>query len=96
MPPEERPYKRQEVVALRYDPDQESAPRVLAKGQGSVADRILQLARDNNIPLYEDTDLVQLLSVLDLNAEIPSNLYRALAEVLAHIYRANGQQINKS
>lgn len=82
-------YKRQEVVALRYDVDKESAPRVLAKGQGTVAERILALARENNIPLYEDNDLVELLSVLDLNTEIPHTLYMALAEVLAHIYRAN-------
>ena len=77
-----------EAVALRYDPQQDSSPRVLAKGSGAIADRILQLARDNSIPLYEDQDLVQLLGVLDINAEIPANLYKALAEVLAHIYRA--------
>ncbi len=81
--------QRQEAIALRYDPEHEQAPRVIAKGQGSIAERILSLAHENNIPLYEDEDLVHLLSVLEINAEIPANLYKALAEVLAHIYRAN-------
>ncbi len=88
-------YTRQEVVALRYDTEKESAPRVLAKGQGTIAERILALARENNIPLYEDQDLVELLSVLDLNTEIRHTLYMALAEVLAHIYRANAA-LNKA
>ena len=77
------------AVALRYLEDREDAPRVLAKGQGTVAERIIALAQENGVPLHTDTDLVKLLSVLEIDQEVPPALYRALAEVLAHIYRAN-------
>jgi flagellar biosynthesis protein len=81
--------RRRRAVALRYDQDSESAPRVLAKGNGDIAERIIALAREHGIPLHEDRDLVRLLGVLDLDIEVPPQLYRALAEVLAHVYRAN-------
>lgn len=77
------------AVALRYRESVDSAPRVVAKGGGRLAERILELAREYGIPLHEDQDLVDLLSVLDLDTEIPPRLYRALAEVLAHVYRVN-------
>jgi flagellar biosynthesis protein len=79
-------------VAVRYREDLEAAPRVLARGKGPVAERILEIAREHGIPLHEDADLVHLLGALDLDAEVPPALYRALAEVLAHIYRINGRQ----
>lgn len=82
-----------QAVAMRYNSDHDSAPRLLAKGKGSVATRILDLAREHGIPLYQDDDLVSLLGVLDIDAEIPPRLYQALAEVLAHIYRLNGQAV---
>ncbi len=91
QPPQPSPHQRQEAVALRYHEKLETAPRVLAKGSGTIAEKILAIARDHGIPLYEDSDLVTLLSVLDIDAEIPPHLYRALAEVLAHLYRI-GQQ----
>ncbi len=80
------------AVAVRYDAESDSAPRVLAKGHGEVAERILAIAREHGIPLHEDRDLVRLLLVLDLDVEIPPHMYKALAEVLAHVYRVNGQQ----
>ncbi|MCS6970763.1 MAG: EscU/YscU/HrcU family type III secretion system export apparatus switch protein [Planctomycetota bacterium] len=88
--PEERP--RPAAVAMRYDEARDRAPRVVAKGQGEVAERILAMAREYGIPLHEDRDLVRLLLVLDLGVEIPPHLYRALAEVLAHVYRVNGRK----
>ncbi len=78
-------------MALRYDEANETAPRVLAKGQGDIAERIIALAKQHGIPLYEDRDLVRLLGILELDVEVPPMLYRALAEVLAHIYRANAK-----
>jgi flagellar biosynthesis protein len=80
---------RRRAVALRYDDIHESAPRVLAKGQGDIAERIIALAELHGIPLHEDKDLVRLLGVLDIDVQIPPALYRALAEVLAHLYRTN-------
>ncbi|MFW5859984.1 MAG: EscU/YscU/HrcU family type III secretion system export apparatus switch protein [Planctomycetota bacterium] len=83
------PDPRREAVALRYDQSREHAPRVVAKGRGSVAERLLALAREHQVPLWEDRDLVKLLGVLELDAEVPPAMYAALAEVLARIYRLN-------
>lgn len=77
------------AVALRYDQDQDHAPKVAAKGRGDIADRIRDLAEQHGIPIHEDTDLVQLLEVLDLGVEVPPRMYKALAEVLAHVYRVD-------
>ncbi len=82
-------HKRKRAVALNYDSDQSSAPTVAAKGQGEVAERIIALAKDHDIPLYEDPDLIEVLSSIDLGREIPEELYKAVAEVLAFIYRMN-------
>lgn len=83
--------RRPAAIAVRYDQAEESAPRVLAKGQGEVAERILAIAAEHGIPLHEDADLVRLLLVLDLDVEVPPHMYRALAEVLAHVYRVNAK-----
>jgi flagellar biosynthesis protein len=91
----EIPHPRRRAVALRYDEHSESAPRILAKGQGDIAERIIALAQLHGIPLHEDHDLVRLLGILDLDIEVPPSMYRALAEVLAHIYRANAQAQQK-
>ena len=87
--PGQPPTERRRAVALRYQNDLDAAPRVLAKGQGDVAERIIALAQRLGIPLHEDHDLVTLLGILDLDVVVPPTLYRALAEVLAHVYRAN-------
>jgi flagellar biosynthesis protein len=79
------------AVAMRYDGQQDHAPRMVAKGKGTTAERILALAREHQIPLYEDRDLVTLLEVLDIGVEIPPKMYRALAEVLAHVYRVDAK-----
>jgi FlhB-like protein len=82
---------RQKAVALRYKAGVDSAPRILAKGQGFVAERIIELARENGVQVHEDPDLVGLLSRLDIQSEIPDNLYKAVAEVLAFVYRLNNR-----
>lgn len=75
------------AVALRYDKARDDAPRVTAKGQGYVAEKIIRLAQEHKVPLREDPALVGALSALDLGEHIPVELYRAVAEVLAFIYR---------
>lgn len=88
--------KKREVkkaAALSYEIDREDAPKVVAKGKGFVAEKIIALANSHNIPLYEDQDLVKVLEAMDLNTEIPPDLYRAVAEVLVFIYRLNQQRI---
>ncbi len=83
------PTNRRRAVALRYNQDKDAAPRVMAKGSGDVAERIIALAREHGVPLHEDRDLIGLLSALDLDEMVPPALYVVLAEVLAHVYRAN-------
>ncbi|MCC6145780.1 MAG: EscU/YscU/HrcU family type III secretion system export apparatus switch protein [Candidatus Hydrogenedentes bacterium] len=78
---------RRKAIALRYNQDQEQAPKVVAKGIGKLADRIIEVAREHKVHVHEDAALVGLLSTLELNTEIPEDLYRAVAEVLAFVYR---------
>lgn len=80
---------RRRAVALRYDEERDRAPKVIAKGKGLLAEQIIQLAREHRITVQEDPDLVAALSVLEVNTEIPEELYRAVAEVLAFVYRVN-------
>jgi flagellar biosynthesis protein len=88
----ERLPPRPAAIAMRYDTESEKAPRVVAKGQGEVAERIMAIAAEHGIPLHEDKDLLRLLMVLDLDVEIPPHMYKALAEVLAHVYRVNAKR----
>ncbi|MBB6674578.1 EscU/YscU/HrcU family type III secretion system export apparatus switch protein [Cohnella nanjingensis] len=77
------------AVALKYSPEQSAAPIVVAKGQGVIADEILRRAQDNGVPVQEDASLVEVLSKLDLQQEIPPELYRLVAEVLSFVYRSD-------
>jgi flagellar biosynthesis protein len=77
------------AVALYYDGKR--APRVTAKGQGAVAEKILAVAREHNVPLREDKSLVALLARLQLGDEIPQNLYKAVAQVIAFAYLVSGK-----
>ena len=81
--------EQKKAVAIKYNKGKDSAPKVVAKGKGYIAEKIIEAARENNVPLYEDKNLSQVLEALDLNTEIPPELYRAVAEVLAFIYKLN-------
>ncbi|RFU71270.1 FlhB-like flagellar biosynthesis protein [Peribacillus saganii] len=81
--------KRIEAVALSYQRDKDSAPRVAAKGKGVVAENILQTAKEHNIPIQEDPSLTELLGKLDINTAIPEELYQVVAEVFAFIYKVD-------
>lgn len=77
------------AVALHYDGA--GAPRVVAKGGGDVAERILEVAREHDVPLHEDPGLARALARLELGEEIPRALYQAVAEVLAFALRLSGR-----
>ncbi len=82
--------KRERVkkaVALRYNPPDDQAPRIVASGTGDLAMRIIQLALDNDVPIHQDPTLVEALSLLDIGSEVPEDLYQVVAEVLSFIYR---------
>ncbi|HOX04947.1 MAG TPA: EscU/YscU/HrcU family type III secretion system export apparatus switch protein [Planctomycetota bacterium] len=85
---------RQVAVALGYDPTAgRGAPEVLASGVGLMAGRILERARASGVPVHEDADLAEVLGSLPVGADIPPELYEAVAEVLAFIYRMNGSYV---
>ncbi|WP_130471703.1 EscU/YscU/HrcU family type III secretion system export apparatus switch protein [Candidatus Magnetaquicoccus inordinatus] len=80
---------KRQAVALRYRKSQDVAPRVTASGQGRIADAIIKRAKESGITLMEDPDLVNLLSKVPVGDTIPLPLYKAVAEVLAYVYRIN-------
>ncbi len=79
------------AVALRYDG--EHAPRVTAKGRDELAERIVALAREHNIPIQENAVLARLLSRIELNEEIPEALYLTVAQVIAFAYRLSSRDV---
>jgi flagellar biosynthesis protein len=82
------------AVALKYQMYEDNAPHVVAKGQGYIADKIIEIAKQNNIPIQEDTDLIAILSKIEIMQEIPMELYKVVAEILAYVYRMNKKSIN--
>jgi flagellar biosynthesis protein len=77
------------AVALRYRPEKDAAPRIAAKGTGNVAEKIVGIARQHGIPVREDSDLVAVLSKLDIEEKIPPCVYVVVAELLAFVYSLN-------
>jgi len=84
------------AVALQYAPGAASAPKVIAKGKGAIAEAILDKAREHQIPVQEDKSLVEVLSKLDIDQEIPSELYQLVAEVLSFVYRSDARLREKA
>lgn len=81
--------KMKKAVALKYERGKDNAPSVAAKGRGAVAEKIISLARKHGIPIEKDSTLLEALYRLDINEEIPEELYQVVAELLAFIYRMN-------
>lgn len=79
-------------MALRYETEHEDAPRVVATGEGFIADQIVRIALDNGITVHKDSDLVEILSKLDIDALIPVEAFAAVAEILSYIYRTQGRE----
>lgn len=78
-----------EAVALSYDAIKHSAPKIAAKGKGKVAENIIKIAQEQNIPIQADPTLVDLLSQLKINETIPEELYQVVAEIFAFIYKVD-------
>lgn len=79
------------AVALSYDPDADGAPKVVASGKGAIAEQILQLAFAHGVKVRTDPDLAQVLAAVEVDTVIPLEAFAAVAEILAYVYRANGQ-----
>ena len=78
--------KRPSAAALKYNVDSDAAPKVVASGEGVVAEKIIEKAREAQIPIVEDTAHVSALLTLDLGEDIPAELYHAVAKVLSFVY----------
>ena len=81
------------AVALGYEPEKDNAPKVLAKGQGPVAQKIIQIAIDEGIEIRKDADLLQILKAVDIDSEIPIEAFSAVAEIISYIYQQNGKKL---
>lgn len=77
------------AVALEYDPSKVSAPKITASGKGAIAEQILSIAFANGIKVREDAELVEVLSLLEIDSVIPVEAFAAVAEILAYVYREN-------
>lgn len=82
---------RQIAVALGYRGEESGVPKVKAKGQGLIAEQIIATAREHGVPVQSDPDLVEVLAALDLDMEIPEEIYAVVAELLAFVYRINNK-----
>lgn len=83
--------KRKDAIALKYQSKFDTAPKVVAKGKGLIADKIVSRAKDFGVPIQEEPSIVEVLSNLEINQQIPKDLYNVVAEVFAFIYRADKQ-----
>jgi flagellar biosynthesis protein len=79
------------AVSLKYSGGIKNAPKVTAKGHGWVAEKIIAMAKEQNIPIRQDKDLVELLEKIDVGKEIPASLYKIVAELLAWVYQLNNE-----
>lgn len=78
---------RQKAVALEYDAEVNAAPKVTAKGEGITAENIIKIAKLHDIPIKKDEDLVEMLSKLEIDREVPAEMYKAIAEVFSFLYK---------
>ncbi|MEM7616998.1 MAG: EscU/YscU/HrcU family type III secretion system export apparatus switch protein, partial [Pseudomonadota bacterium] len=79
------------AVALKYEPKLDDAPKVVAKGQGLLAETIVKLAEENDIEIHKDADLSNILYQLEINSVIPVEAYVAIAEIFSFIYKKNSK-----
>ena len=78
---------KQKAVALKYEQTKDNAPKVTAKGEGKTAQKIIQIAKESGVTLKKDENLVELLSKVELDKEVPAEMYKAVAEVFNFIYK---------
>ncbi len=87
--------KDKKAVAIKYDKGQNAAPHVAAKGRGALAERILAIAQEHNVPIHSDADLVEILDKVEIEQEIPLEVYTVVAEIFAYIYKVSKKEKKK-
>ena len=80
------------AVGLNYEPGSAAAPRVIAKGRGELAERLLTIAEEHGVPIRRDPDLLQYLTATQLGDEVPEEVYGAVAAMIAFLWRLNDEQ----
>jgi len=83
---DENKSKTKKAAALSYDKEKGGAPKIIAAGSGELADKIIEAAKDSDVPVVKDTALAQVLTKLSIGDEIPSELYSIVAEIFLFIY----------
>ena len=83
---------KKKAVALGYNRSPDNAPKVLASGAGEIANKIISLAKEHDIPIKEDPDLIEILSKVEVDQEIPPNLYKAVAEIFSFLYKITNKK----
>ena len=84
------------AVGLQYKKDIDNAPKVTVSGKRETAKKIIKIAQENNIPIKKDEDLVNMLSQIELNQEIPTVLYKAVAEIFSYVYSVSNEKDDKN
>ncbi len=92
----DKPNTKKQAIALNYDRQAGGAPKVVASGQGEIAQKILTAARHAGVDIVEDPDLLEVLAKVPVGQEIPSQLFHAVAEILAFVYQANNRYAARS
>lgn len=82
--------KKSVAVSLKYDLKTDDVPEITAAGRGKIAEKILQIALENSIPVREDGTLAEMLAAIEIDSPIPSEAFMAVAEILSYVYQANG------
>lgn len=77
--------RKKKAVALKYEPEEDSAPKVIASGEGYLADKIIEQAITENVPVHKDEKLAQSLATLEIGECIPPELYQIVAEILVYV-----------
>lgn len=84
------------AAALKYDITSDNAPKVIAKGKGDIAKNIIKIAEKNKLPIKKDEDLIELLTKIDIDKEIPDNMYKAVSEIFSFIYHMTKKNEEKN
>jgi flagellar biosynthesis protein len=93
--PDDKKDLLKKAAALSYQHGQDAAPKLSAKGKGVIAEKIIALAQEHHIPLHQDADLVEILDKVELEQEIPLEVYAVVAEIFAYIYKVNQQRAQR-
>ena len=86
--------KKLKAVALKYEPEKiDSAPYIVSKGEGEFAERIVEIAKKHGVIIREDRELVEFLSKLQINEQVPPELYELVSELLSFVYKLDEDRI---